>query len=260
MAEREGGPPIVAIPERLERRMRLGPFPSGRDALKFLCYAAAAAVVALLFDGWLWIPLATVAFAITVWRPNDQGWDEQVVTWLRWRTRRYRAVRTMTARPPRGLVRQGLLELAPQRFVAVLQTSGVPVAYLPPDELARRFELFRELLRSVDDHFACVVAAIPIQTHAVWPDSTSSDLPDGEARAGYGQLVTLLCRRRLLRRVYIVLGSVGADPDAIGRLEAQAGHLLERLGAIGLKTTRLRDRALAEAARRIGPPMGVPGA
>jgi hypothetical protein len=79
------------------------------------------------------------------------------------------------------------------------------------------------------------------------------------AASGYSELVTLLCRRRLLRRIYIVLGTPDASSDAIGRLEGRVANLMERLTALGLRPMRLRDRALAEAARRFGWSMEVRG-
>ena len=46
--------PDVALPVAIGRRMRLGPFPSARDALRFLAYATAGAVVIPFFGAIAW--------------------------------------------------------------------------------------------------------------------------------------------------------------------------------------------------------------
>lgn len=56
---------------------------------------------------------------------------------------------------------------------------------------------------------------------------------------------------------YFVLGTLEADAEAIGRLEGRVANLIERLGALGLRPIRLRDRALEEAAHRFGWPVEV---
>lgn len=260
MDEPEDGPPIIGLPERLDRRMRLGPFPSSRDALKFVTYAAAGALLSPFTSPWVWLPVVGAGFTVSVWRPDGQAVDERVLAFVSWRVRSVSPRRTAKNAASRPLVRQGLLQLASHRYVAVIRTGGTPVAYLPPDELARRFELYRELLRSIDTGFSFLAATVPIRSQAVRPGTPSGTGPEARALSGYSELVSLLCRRRLLRRVYFVLGTLEADPDAIGRLEGRVANLIERLGAIGLRPSRLRDRALAEAARRFGWPAEVNGA
>lgn len=252
MAESEAGPPLIGLPERLDRRMRLGPFPSSRDALKFVTYAATGALLAPFTNPWIWLPVVLAGFAVSVWRPDGRALDERVLQYVVWRSRSRGAGRTVTGSPARPLVRQGLLQLNPNRYVAVIRTGGTPVAYLPPDELARRFENYRELLRATDDSFAFLATAVPIRSQAVRPIAPSGGSREAPALSGYSELVSLLCRRRLLRRVYVVLAIPRGDPDAIGRLEGRAASMVERLTTLSLHPTRLRDRSLAEAARRFG--------
>src|ERR1700688_4681805 len=52
-----GIPVVVGLPESLDRRMRLGPFPSARHALKFAAYAAVGGSVAAILGVVLTIPL-----------------------------------------------------------------------------------------------------------------------------------------------------------------------------------------------------------
>jgi hypothetical protein len=152
----------------------------------------------------------------------------------------------------RPLFRQGLLQLGPHRYAAVIRTGGTPMAYLPPDDLVRRFESFRELLRSTDESFAFLATATPIRSQAVRPSPPPASSNEAPAFTGYSELVCLLCRRRLLRRVYVILATPHADADAIGRLEGRVASMVERLASLGLRPIRLRDGSLAEAARRFG--------
>jgi hypothetical protein len=257
MGEPEGGPPLIGLPERLDRRMRLGPFPSSRDALKFITYAATAALLAPFASPWVWLPVVLAGFAVSVWRPDGRAVDERILAFAVWKTRSMGVRRTVESPVPYPLVRQGLLQLASHRYVAIVRTGGTPMAYLPPDELARRFELYRELIRSTSDSFSLLSTAVPIRSQAVRPATHSGTGREAQARSGYSELVHLLCRRRLLRRVYFVLGTLEGDTNAIGRLEGRVANLIERLTSLGLRPTRLRDRALAEAAHRLGWPAEV---
>jgi len=259
MGASEGGPPVIGLPERLDRRMRLGPFPSARDALKFVTYAAAGATLAPFTTPWVWLPVVAVGFVVSVWRPEGQAVDARAFALLAWKLRSVDPRKEMTRDGLRPLVRQGLLQLASHRYVAVIRTGGTPIAYLPPDELARRFELYRELLRSTGASVAMLATTVPIHSQAVRPGNALGSGPDGSALSGYSELVNLLLRRRLLRRVYIVLGTTETGPDAIGRLEGRVAGLMQRLGTLGLRPIRLRDGGLAEAARRFGWPVKVHG-
>jgi len=248
----QDSPPVIGLPERIDRRMRLGPFPSSRDALKFVSYAAAGALLSPFTSPWLWLPVVVAGFAFSVWRPDGRAVDERAFLFLAWRIRSLGlSTAAMTARP---LIRQGLLELSSHHYVAILRTGGTPVAYLPPEELGRRFELYRELLRSMEGSFAWLAATVPIRAQSIVPGSRVGTPEEVRASSGYSELVSVLCRRRLLRRVYFVVGATDANSDAIGRLEGRVAALMERLAALGLRPVRLRDRALAEAAHRFGWP------
>lgn len=257
MGESDPRPPIIDLPERLDRRMRLGPFPSARDALKFVTYAASGALLVPFASPWLWLPVVLGGFGVSVWRPDGRALDERLLVFLRWKVRSWSSGSSVKRAMPCPLVRHGLLELSSHRYVAVVRTGGTPVAYLPPDELGRRFELYRELLRTSDDHFALLVTTAPIRSQAVRPAAPAESRRDKQALSGYSELVSLLCRRRLLRRVYFVIGTSGSNPDAIGLLEGRVAGLIERLSSLGLRPTRLRDRGLVEAAHRFGWPAEV---
>ncbi|MGA8604882.1 MAG: hypothetical protein WB788_07480 [Thermoplasmata archaeon] len=257
MADSEAGTLSIGLPERLDRRMRLGPFPSSRDALKFVTYAAAGALLSPFASAWVWLPIVLAGFAVSVWRPDGQSLDERLLALVQWKFRSLAGGKSVKEPMTRPLVRQGLLQLAPHRYVAVVRTGGTPVAYLPPDELVRRFEIYRELIRSTTDSFAFLSTTTPIRSQALRPASQTGDGPEGPARSGYSELVTLLCRRRLLRRVYFVVGTLETGPDAITKLEGRVANLIERLGSLGIRPTRLRDRALVEGGHRFGWPVEV---
>jgi hypothetical protein len=257
MAESEAGTLFIALPERLDRRMRLGPFPSSRDALKFVMYAAGGALLSPFAAAWIWLPVVLAGFALSVWRPDGQALDERLFALVRWKVRSVVPGDTVSNPSASPLVRQGLLQLAPHRYVAVVRTGGSPITYLPPDELVRRFEAYRELIRSSGENFAWLSTTAPIRSQTVRPTVRVGEGRENLARKGYSELVTALCRRRLLRRVYFVVGTLEAGPDAITALEGRVGNLIERLGSLGLRPTRLRDRALADAGYRLGWPAEV---
>jgi hypothetical protein len=241
--------PVVQLPERMDRRLRLGPFPSARDAVKFLTYAAAGAVVAPFVSPFVWLPLVGVGFGIAVWHPDGQAIDARALTYVLWKARSLS--RGVTLTPQRSPVtRQGIVRLSPTWHAAVVRTGGCPVAYLPPADLARRFEMYRDLLRSTNGRLALLATTAPIRAAPLLPPSPSSKGPDDAARKGYAELVRLLCRRRSLRRIYFALASDSTGPEALAQLEGQVASLTERLAGFGLHPVRLIDRALQEAAFR----------
>jgi len=259
MGEGSEGPLIIGLPERLDRRMRLGPFPSARDALKFVMYAAVGALLAPFANPGIWLPVVLVGFCVSVWRPEGRALDERALVFLSWKVRSTGLGKFMKRSTSGPIARQGLLELAPHHYVAVIRTGGTPVAYLPPSDLARRFELYRELLRSMDASFLFLATTAPIRVQTVRPRPSVPTAVDAPAHSGYAELVSLLCRRRSLRRVYLILGCLEVDANAIGRLEGRIANLGERLSALGLRPTRLEDRALADAAHQFGWAAGVSG-
>ncbi len=252
MAPTEEGYPRVEIPERVDRRLRLGPFPSARDALKFLCYAAAGATLAPTVNVPLGLGIVALGFGAAVWRPDGQAWDERVWVALRWRWRSGPREVPLTAPLALPLLRHGFVRLAAAQYVAIVRTGGTPIAYLPPAELSGRFEQFRDLLRSSEGRFALLATVSTVHARPFAPAEAGATGEDEPARAGYAELVRLLCRRRLGRRVYLALAANAGDSEAIARLEGQVASLLERRGALGLRPVRLKDRALREAARRFG--------
>lgn len=251
MAEASDVGPVVRLPERVDRRSRLGPFPSARDAAKFLCYAAAGALVAPWVNPFLWLPLVGLGLGISVWQPEGRPLDERALTYLRWRARSFSGRFGMTHRRD-AITRHGVVQVAPSCYVAVVRTSGCPIAYLPPTELAARFEHYRDIVRTVAGDFAILSTTVPIRATPILPPGRDAPGADGDALRGYRELAELLCRRRRVRRVYVAVRSSESGPDAFARLEVQVSSLAERLRGLGLGSVRLRDRALREASHRFG--------
>jgi len=247
------GPPLVSLPERLDRRLRLGPFASARDALRFITYAAVGAVVAPFTSPYVWLAIVAGGFAAVVLRSDGQALDERAYAFARWELRTGTGgsgVKPSTRQP--GLS-QGFLRVGSGRCLAILRTGGTPVTYLPPVELGRRFETFRDLLRSSEGTVGFLATSTSLSSGPVLPSGPPPPAAsDRSARDGYAELVELLCRRRQVRRVYVVLGTERTGPEGLSDLEGRVRSLAEKLTVLGLGPVRLRDRGLREAARLWG--------
>jgi hypothetical protein len=250
MGEPESAGPTVVLPERLDRRLRFGPFPSARDGLKFVLYAAVGALVALFASPYVWLPIVGVGFAVSVYRPDGEGLDGRLVAFVRWQGRR-RWEAPMRPGPVGPAIRRGLARPPTGGTLAVVRTGGVPLAYLPPTELERRFAQFRDLLRELDGSFAWVVGVEPMRPSAVAPAARCGGRADGAARAGYAELVEVLCRRRSLRRVDFVLTDPRPEAAGIAETERKVRRVTEGLAALGLRPRRLKGRALHDAVRGV---------
>ena len=245
-------PPAVPIPERLDRKLRLGPFPSGRDALKFVGYIAIGALLVPWAGVVAWVPFVLLGLAVSLWRPEGEGVDTRVLRWFRWELRRGsdRPGRKGGTVTPVG--RGAVVPLSTGGYAAILRSGGIPLAYLPPAELRRRFDLYRELLRTVDRSLVLLSTRSPIHRVTYLPAEPSPVGEERVAREGYRELVDVIVRRRSVRHVFLALTEPGSGAEAVGRLERQVGSMAERLAALGLRPVRLRDRSLGEAAARLG--------
>ena len=246
------GGPVVRLPERMDRRLRFGPFASARDALKFVTYAAVGAVFAPFTSPWVWVVVVALGFVISVYRPEGSALDEQAVAFCLWKLRSRPGERDMNGSRAHRTVHAGLLRLGNGQYVAMVRSGGTPSAYLPPVELARRFETFRDFLRSVRGGLAFAVLLGPMPSGPVVPAIAPCSGPDHEAAAGYTELVSVLCRRRSVRQVDVALRTEGTGAEGVADLELRVTGVIERLGGLGLRTIRLRRRTLEAAARRWG--------
>lgn len=243
--------PAVDLPERLDRKLRLGPFPSARDALKFVAYAAVGALLVPFLGPVGWVPFVLVGLAVSLWRPDGEALDDRLARYLRWRGRRFSEGPAVTISPPPNPGRRAIVRL-PASFAAVVRMGGLPLAYLPPADLARCFDRYRELLRAFDGSLILLSSRAPIHPTPFLPAEPTPLGAEGTARAGYRELVEVIVRRRHVRQVFFAIATAEPGADGIARLETQVASLLERLRALGLRPVRLRDHALADAVRRLG--------
>lgn len=248
MAGRDGAPWVV-VHERLDRPLRLGPFSSGREALKFVLAAAVGAVVSLAIAPWAGVPIVATGALVSLWRPDGEGLDERLATFARWTLRRPGGAGTMTGPSSAGA---STVALPDGRRAGLLRASGVPLAFLPPAELAAQFERFRELLRSVDGGLILVAATAPIHAGSVLPPPDAVGEYELGARDGYQELVGLLARRRSVRTVLVALARPASGTEELRRLEEAVDLLQGRLADLGLRSERLRGRPLCDALVRLG--------
>lgn len=245
--------PWAVYPERLDRPMRLGPFASGRDVVKFATGVAIGAIVGVAIDLAAGLVLAAGTVVVVLWRPDGEPLDERAVAVLQWLARRGGPAGTVTARADGARRRTaGAAALGDGRLVAVFRCGGAPLAYLPPADLALQFDRYRDLLRSVPSGLVLVATTSATHAASLVPPPGPGNGPESAAREGYRELVALLARRRPLRRVYVALYGDGGGAEALARLETSAGLLAARLAGLGVAAERLRDADLLGTLRRLG--------
>jgi hypothetical protein len=251
MDSSESEPPVVTLPERVDRQVRLGPFPSARDAVKFVCYATAGAVLAPLVSPWAWIPALGFGFVVSVWRPEGDAIDVGVARWFLFHARRGGRRMLMPA-PSAGAANGVVARLADGRAACVVRTAGTPLAYRPPEDLQTLFDRFREMLRASEGPVFVGATTVPLRAGRVRPPTRGGLEAERPAMGGYGELVSALCRHRQARRVDLAVCTAQTDDPGRLRLEERARALAEHLAALGLAPSLLSDRGLAEALRRLG--------
>jgi len=256
MADEAVGPPMVVLPERVDRRLRLGPFPSARDALKFLGYAAVGSLVALALSPWIGVGTIVLGFGVAIARVDGQSPDRRALAYLRYRVGRPRRSAPVNRGPVSALARRGFVALADGRYAAMVRAGGTPMAYLPPADLAARFDRFREMLRSNVGDLILAGSLAPMRAGPVMPPPVARERMDHDAHGGYSSLIRMICHRRRVRRVDLLLASDEGGPVGIERLEVRTGSVIERLAALEVPAQRLRGRALRDAVERVAGPGG----
>ena len=243
----------IPLPPRLSRRMRLGPFPSARDALKFLVFAAVGAILAARIGPIAWIPFLGGGFLLSVYKDDDRGLDDRLWAYLAWRCSQRRG---SGPGPPGLRVRGSVAHLPGGPDVGVLAASGVPVAFLPPSEARRLFDQYRELLRSLDGGGVVHISHEPLDPRPFLPPNRpSTDPAELAAREGYREMVQLLCRRRNRRRSLMLLWS---DARRGARtLEQRLADAEARIAAVGVPVRRLSGPELLSTLHRAGYPGGL---
>lgn len=242
----------AVLPERLDRPLRLGPFASGQDLVKFVVAAATGSIVGLTISPPAGVAIAGVGAIVALWRPDGEALDRRAAVVARWLVRRRHRSGAMSASrggPDRGTRTADVVD---GRRIAVVRVGGVPLTFLPPSELEHQFDLYRSLLRAAELPLMFHVTRVPIFPGVVTPAAPAATEVERGPRAGYAELVGLIARRRAVRRVHVVVSAVDRSAAGDARLETATAGLLERLRELGAPAERLRGRALREAAARAG--------
>lgn len=245
-----GGEPLaVPLPEPVGRRARLGPFPSGQDAAKFASYAGVGAVVAGATDPIAWLPFLAVGFAAAVVRVDGKGLDAHLADRLRFRLRAGGRRRGPAgAREPEG----GVARAPDGRLVAVLETGGLPVAFLPRNDARALFDGYRALLGSLSGPLIVSVGSAPVPLGSLLPSAPATSAPEETARAGYLGLLRAVGRQRRRRTVRLAVVVERTSRGDLDRLERRVEQVTGHLFALGLLPVRLAGPELGRALRSLG--------
>ena len=234
--------------------MRLGPFPSARDAMKFAAYASVGAIVVPWGGAVAWLPILAAGFLLSVVRPDGKGLDERAGDYLKWRFRR-EATGPRLGRTARPAASDAIVRLPGGYAGAVVEAGGVPIRFLPPSDARALFERYGTLLRSLDAGFHLEMGARPVPQGTVRPmTGPTAGRAEASARAGYEEFLRLVLKRRRLRRVRVLLFEPLSGAVSLGRLEARVRTLVAGLDGMGVGSDRLRGQGLLRALEAMGWP------
>lgn len=245
-------PVLVGLPEPLDRRMRLGPFPSVGQALKFGAYVGVGAVAAALIGPVGWLPFLGVGFFASTYRRGGKSADERVADFLAFQLRQRSAAGAPRDRGAR--VSGDFVRVAQGARVAILVARGVPVAFLPPSEARRLFDGFRQLLDGTEASIYLVAGLRPMRDAPFLPprERVPGASVDAMARAGYVEMMRAVCRRRARRRVTIAVWSPGPAEGEELRLLRSVRRVTEGLERLEIPVERLTETPLRAEADRLG--------
>ncbi len=225
----------VALPERLGRRMSIGPFEDPRDFLRCLLLVSAGAVPAVLFGAWAWAPFLLAAVVLTLVR------SEEETLWTRLGHRVAFLLRRRAARGGEAAAHPGARRPLPgaQRPWVVGRGPGPwSVWEHPPSRFSGRAseELLQEalgLLRPLGNATGEIyLARIPTEWDVrrfLPPSSPTSAPEETRLRNEYASLLRLVTEGRFRARVVLVLPCTSPGPLApAGSVDPAEG--LRRLG------------------------------
>jgi hypothetical protein len=226
-------PASIPVHQLAHRGLRLGPFGSGRDVLKFLCLAMAGATIAAVTTPVVWIPFLAVGGIIAFVRVEGRTLDDYALGYCRFQWRSSMAPRTAsTAFPPVP----GAAGTTPQS-VASIRAGGIPIAYLPPDELQRLFEEWRAALAALDRPVSCRMRGERISPVPFLPVSSKPHATERVARDSYRELVRAVLRQRYRRVVELALANETSDAGREPVLRAEWEELVGTLERLGIPTS-----------------------
>jgi hypothetical protein len=228
---------LSAIPVRqlVHRRLRLGPFASGRDLVKFLCFATVGAAVAAVTSAVVWLPFLAAGGMIAFLRVEGQSLDEYALGYVRFRRRASGSTGRLAKTD-----RSGPRSPGPRRKASpTLRAGGIPIAYLPPADLQRVFAEWRSALSAVDGSVGFRARGELFSPLPFLPASQSPHGAEREALDSYRDMVRGLLRQRYRRVVDVKVGTHGPDGElAALHLQTRLDGLLVTLERLGISAQR----------------------
>lgn len=242
-----GAIPVLRV---VPRRLRLGPFESGRDLVKFLGLATVGAMVASVSSVAVWAAFLGAGALVSLVRVRNQTLDDAALGYCRFRWRSSRRSHRVRGA---GVVGPGSPG-RPRASPSVL-AGGIPIAYLPPTELVRLFEAWRSTLDSLERPVGVRVRGERFSPLPFLPRARGADGPERDALDSYRQMVRMLLRPRYHRVVELSMADAPSEPGASdARADIGIEELVGALHRLGIPARR----ASLEGVREGAYPGGLP--
>lgn len=232
----------VALPERLGRRLSIGPFQDPRDLLRFLLFAAAGGLVALLVGAWAWLPFLLAGLVLTLPRVEEESLGVVVLRWVRFQVR----ARSRKGGPSRASPgRTGRLHLEETHLCDTLgrtwecwEATPFPISGRGPAELLQSATHLLQALGSQGGEWGlyrlpepwCIGAYLPPFDPALAPRELA-------LRRAYGELLREAVRGKHQVRLVLALAAPqgtaqAAQLEALGWARMRGGALRRAVGAL----------------------------
>ena len=228
---------LSAIPVRqlVPRRLRLGPFASGRDLVKFLCLATTGAAAAAVTSVVVWLPFLAAGAVLALVRVDGRTLDDYALGYCRFRRRASHGTTDTAAAAPYGS-RSSRPRSHPS---PIIRAGGIPIAYLPPADLHRLFDEWRSAVSAIDGVVGIRSRGELFSPLPFLPAVERPRGPERVALESYRELVRGLLRKRYRRVVEVMVRAGRSDGDAPPiSLETQVEALLATLERLGIPTDR----------------------
>lgn len=228
---------LTAIPvlRLVPRRLRLGPFGSGRDLVKFLGLATVGAMLAAFSSLVVWVAFLGAGAMVAFVRVRNQTLDDVAVDYCRFRWRSSgRSRRTRSAL----VARRGVPD-RPSRAPARVRAGGIPTAYLPAAELERLFGEWRSTLGTLGRPVGLRVRGESFSPLAYLPAVLDTGDRERVALDSYRRMVRMMLRHRYHRVVELSVGGASAESgESAAAADAAVEELVGALRRLGIPALR----------------------